>query len=204
MSMIDSRPLTRTERRKQQTYERIKDACAALIFEMGYENLTIHAITERADVGYGTFYLYFKDKDDLVWEVLRGWGEAYEQQMDEMLKDIPFPRREYLSWVAIFQYIDQVRDLFKAMMGRTGSAVLAQRYQDMLALIHERNMRAAKYNVIIELPIEFLAQFMAGALMRLLVWWVETPNRYTPQEMAAMLFETVYHQPAPSEKDTGG
>lgn len=200
MSVIDARPQTRVERRKQQTYERIKQSCRDLLMERGYTALTLHAITDRADVGYGTFYLHFKDKDDAVWAVLREWGEANEREVYEQLAGVPFPRREYLSWVALFGFVGQVRNHFTAMLGRGGSAVLAQHYQDLLADIHERNIRAAKYNVTVQLPPEFLAQFMAGATMRLLMWWLETPNDYTPEDMAAMLFETIYRQPAPREE----
>ncbi len=39
---------------------------------------------------------------------------------------------------------------------------------------------------------------MTGALMRLLVWWVETPNDYTPQDMASMLFQAVYREAPPT------
>src|SRR5215207_7904425 len=197
MSVIESPALTRTERRKQQTIERIRDACAALFLERSYANLTIQAITERADVGYGTFYLHFKDKDDVVWQVLLDWGNAYEQVISEQLAQIEFPRREYLSWVALFDYVDKVRDQFRSVFGREGSAVLAQRYQDYIAHLHERNISESRYFVTLDLPTEFLAQFMAGALMRLLVWWVETPNAYSADDMAGMLFETMYRMPAP-------
>ena len=67
MSALDSVSMNRAERRREQTLMQLRQAAMELIFEDGYANLTIRAITERADLGYGTFYLYFAEKDDIVW-----------------------------------------------------------------------------------------------------------------------------------------
>lgn len=59
-------PLRRGERRKQHTKRRLLDAAAETYAEVGVEGATISAITERADVGLGTFYLHFEDKDAIA------------------------------------------------------------------------------------------------------------------------------------------
>jgi AcrR family transcriptional regulator len=59
-------PLRRGERRKQHTKRRLLDAAAEVYAEVGVEGATISAITERADVGLGTFYLHFEDKDSIA------------------------------------------------------------------------------------------------------------------------------------------
>lgn len=46
-------------------YRRILDAAYALFLEQGTEEVTISEISERAGVAKGTFYLYFKDKEQL-------------------------------------------------------------------------------------------------------------------------------------------
>ncbi len=62
----DGAPLRRGERRKQHTKRRLLDAAAETYALMGVEGATISAITERADVGLGTFYLHFEDKDTIA------------------------------------------------------------------------------------------------------------------------------------------
>lgn len=59
-------PLRRGERRKQHTKRRLLDAAAETYAEVGVEGATISAITERADVGLGTFYLHFEDKEAIA------------------------------------------------------------------------------------------------------------------------------------------
>ena len=59
-------PIRRGERRKQLTRRRLLDAAAETYAESGVDGATISAITERADVGLGTFYLHFEDKDAIA------------------------------------------------------------------------------------------------------------------------------------------
>lgn len=56
----------RRERRKAQTRERLLVAARALIADGGVDAVSIGDVTERADVGFGTFYTYFESKDALI------------------------------------------------------------------------------------------------------------------------------------------
>ena len=61
-----SAAMPRGERRKQHTKRRLLDAAAATYAEVGVDGATIGAMTEKADVGLGTFYLHFEDKDAIA------------------------------------------------------------------------------------------------------------------------------------------
>lgn len=197
MSVIDSSTLNRVERRRIRTREQLVQAATELLNEVGYARLTIKAITERADLGYGTFYLYFQDMDDIVWAGLYEVIERARIYTEEQISGLPSPLREYQSWVHIFEFAAQSRDSIVALFGRNGSAKLLQRYQDYLSVTHEENLRLGRYSSGLDLPPAFLAQFITGALVRLLIWWAETPSDTTPTQMADMLFEVIYRQPAP-------
>lgn len=45
--------------------KRLLEAAYQLFLEQGFESVSIQEIVERAGVAKGTFYLYFRDKDDL-------------------------------------------------------------------------------------------------------------------------------------------
>lgn len=197
MSSLDTQPATRNERRRLYTYEQLKAACTELLNEIGYHDLTIRAITERADLGYGTFYLHFADKDDIVWAVIYDASETWRSQVEAEIGHLPFPYREYQSWIYIFRYVELVREGFAALFGSSGSAKLLQRYQDYLAKLHEDNLREGVYRSGLDLPPTFMGQFITGAILRLMVWWAETPNNYTPEQMASMVYQMAYRQPPP-------
>jgi AcrR family transcriptional regulator len=196
MSVLEM-PLNRAERRRQHTRDQLKVAALELLFEHGYPALTIKAITERADLGYGTFYLHFAEKDDIVWELILDRADGERVRIEEKLAGVGFPRREYLSWIELFRFADTNRAAFITMLGSAGSNTLIHRYQNWLAQLHESNLRAGRYSAALDLPPDFLAQFISGALLRLMTWWLETGQRYTPEEMADMLYQTVYREKPP-------
>lgn len=185
------------ERRRLHSREQLVAAATDLLYEIGYRDLTIKAITERADLGYGTFYLHFQDKDDIVWEVIYAAAEQQRHLVDERIKNVPFPRREYLSWQMLFEFASEAREGIIMLLGSRGSARLLQRYQDYMAKLYEDNLREGKYSIGLDIPADFLGQFAAGATLRLLFWWLETPNAYSAEQMAGMIYQTVFRQPLP-------
>ncbi|MEQ8674657.1 MAG: TetR/AcrR family transcriptional regulator [Aggregatilineales bacterium] len=203
MSVINtaSTNLNRAERRKLQTYEALKQATRELLLEVGYQALTIQAITDRADFGYGTFYLHFESKDDIVWTVVEEILETESAIVNEQMLNLPFPRREFVSWQIFFGNVRKQAESFIALYGSNGSAYLHQKMVDYLAKSHFRNLRDGVYSFGIDdaPPIDFMAQFAAGAMMRLSLWWLESDNTYTPEDMAGMIF-TMYYRTAPPTK----
>jgi AcrR family transcriptional regulator len=187
----------RAERRKHNTRERLKQAALEVLYERGYHALTVQAITDHADLGYGTFYLHFKDKDEIVWELLEDIGEQWMAKVNAHATQAPSPRREYLSWIDLFQFAAENRQGYVDLFGKKGSAYLNQRMMDYIAAIHLYNLDNRIYTSGLDLPPEVLAQFMTGAIWRLTMWWLETPNDYTPEQMADMVYEMVYRQPPP-------
>jgi AcrR family transcriptional regulator len=191
--------LNRQERRRQHTREGIQAATLALLLEIGYADLSVRAITDRADIGYGTFYVHYTDKDDAVWDVIHALAETERRRTETELAAVPYPLKEYRSWVWLFTYAYENRVGFMQFFGPQGSAVLTARYQEYLMHIHEENLRAGRYSAGIDLPPAFLANFMAGGLMRLLQWWLADPGGTTPEEMARLLFRTAYRADPPEE-----
>lgn len=57
---------TRQQRRVGRTRQKLLEAASSLFAEKGLDLTTIDDITERADVGKGTFYYHFKNKEGLL------------------------------------------------------------------------------------------------------------------------------------------
>ena len=58
--------LTRRERKKEETRRRIFETAISLFREQGIEQTTVDEITEKADVGRGTFFNYFPRKESVL------------------------------------------------------------------------------------------------------------------------------------------
>jgi AcrR family transcriptional regulator len=87
--------LSRRERKKEETRERIFREAVRLFSRRGFENTTIDEITERADVAKGTFFNYFPRKE----AVLAFLSEQRLEQVEagaESIFSAPKPAREKL------------------------------------------------------------------------------------------------------------
>lgn len=72
--MAASEPAGRRDRKKSETRRALRTAALRLAQEVGYENLTIEAITEAVDVSARTFFNYFGSKDDALLALDPEWA----------------------------------------------------------------------------------------------------------------------------------
>jgi len=63
--------------------QRMLDACAELVDEVGYEGLTTTLLAERAEVAIGSVYQFFPDKRAIVQALTLRTMEAYLQRLNE-------------------------------------------------------------------------------------------------------------------------
>ncbi len=195
---MDTGPLSRHERRRLQTRKLLMQTTLELVLEKGYDAISIQDITDRADLGRGTFYIHFKDKEEVVWTVFRDLFQELEQEAHKKL-DRRMPQVEYYGLLNIFRHAGKNRDLYRAMFGSHGSALLTARAQDYLAQAFLYDIRnAPPPEVNFNLPEEVEAQMLTGAISRLLSWWLETRNDYTPEQMAAMTYKALYRKQPPT------
>lgn len=199
--MNTTHKLTRHQRRRLQTRNLLIQSTLELVLEKGYESISIQDITDRADLGRGTFYLHFKDKEEVIWTAFREFFQELEHEAHRHL-DRNLPQVEYYGLMNIFRHADVNRDLYRVMFGGRGSAILTGRVQDFLAEVILRDIYNAPQppEINFNLPEEFEAQLLTGVISRLLHWWLETPNGYTAEQMAAMTYMALYRQLPPSQE----
>ena len=63
---------SRGQRRAEATRQHLLQAAQAVFAEKGLDLARIDEITDRADVGKGTFYYHFKNKEGLIRELVQG------------------------------------------------------------------------------------------------------------------------------------
>ena len=196
---MDAIPLSRHERRRLQTHKLLMQTTLQLVIKKGYDAISIQDITEQADLGRGTFYLHFKDKEEVVWTAFRDLFQELEQEAHKQL-DRHMPQVEYYGLLNIFRHAEKNRDLYRVMFGGHGSALLTARAQDFLAQVFLYDIRNAPEtpDVNLNLPEEIEAQMLTGVITRLLFWWLETPKNYTPEQMAAMTYKVLYRKQPPA------
>jgi AcrR family transcriptional regulator len=91
----------RGERRKARTRAALVGAAQRILADRGTADVAISEITDEADVGFGSFYNHFRDKDELfeeaVLQVLEGFGAA----LDAACADIHDPAEVFAVGVRL-------------------------------------------------------------------------------------------------------
>ena len=72
---------------KEKKRNDIACACKDILLEHGINDLTIAQIAKTADVGKGTIYEYFKNKEEIVFEIMTVFIAEYEKKLSEIVNE---------------------------------------------------------------------------------------------------------------------
>ena len=70
---------------KEKKRTDIACSCKEILLEYGIKNLTISQIAKTAGVGKGTVYEYFKNKEDIVFEIITSFIAEHETKLHEII-----------------------------------------------------------------------------------------------------------------------
>ncbi len=172
------------DRRIGRTRRHLRDALIALILEQGYESVTVQAIADRADLSRATFYLHYRDKEDLMFASLREMFDDLRKRFDIPQKG-DHPLRPDMPMRAVpFQHALEYRDLYRVtLLSDQGTAAITRGIRQYLADALRERLEAAATTPL-PVPIDGLANYLAGGMLALISWWLDTGTTQTPEEMA--------------------
>jgi AcrR family transcriptional regulator len=183
------------DRRVRRSRRLLQDALLEMILEKGYDKVTVQDILDRADVGRATFYAHFRDKDDLLVSGSEQLREVLREQMSAFLAaGNQQPTERLLVTRVLFEHAARNRQLYRALIGnRGGGVILRQAQRDLTALFREHlDQAAAQQRVQPAAPVEIVVQYVVGALLALLTWWLDNDLSYSPAQMSAA-FHRISH-----------
>ncbi len=75
----------RKEREKVEMRKQILDTAMKLFLEEGFHNVSLRRIAEKIEYSPATIYLYFKDKDEILYSLhTAGFEELYKRQQETL------------------------------------------------------------------------------------------------------------------------
>jgi AcrR family transcriptional regulator len=198
-------PVERKEdRRVSRTRRLLREALFALILEKGFDAVTIEEITQRADLGRTTFYLHYRDKEDLLMESI---GELVEDLVTQMSSLPPERWRLEDGSLALtpspaitlpFQHVTKNASLYRIILRGEGTytvsrrlrAIIVQACETMIHVMLKKEQLAALNP---QAPMDVILNFLAGAWLGLVTWWLENDRPYTEGEMALMFQKLILY-----------
>jgi AcrR family transcriptional regulator len=177
--------MTKTDRRIQRTRDLLQRALIELINERGYDTITIQHIVDRANIGRTTFYKHYNSKDEL-------FMSCHEAMLNEFHINPrhPLSREELLSpeipseMAPAYHHLEQKRArLYPIFQGQDSPLILRQ-IRDRSAREIEVNLRVTFGEVKSNIPLEILANYLAGAQVALMQWWLEKRRPHSAENLA--------------------
>src|SRR5579859_5983088 len=152
--------------------------------EKPYEEILVQDILDRADIGRTTFYAHYFDKEDVL-------NSIVEQELEMLTYQIAqtTARQRVVPSLELFEHVyhSQNQQFMALMRSRAGEPLwealqtaLCQAIEPALCVLC-----AEKRSPPIPLPV--VSQYLAGAFLTLLKWWIAADMPYPPEQMESIL-----------------
>ena len=93
MDNINNKKLTNRQINAMKTKKKILDTTLKLISDKGFDNVGMLDIAKKAGVATGTFYLYYKSKDDILLKSKDLFTEHFEKMILSLDKNLPYDEK---------------------------------------------------------------------------------------------------------------
>jgi AcrR family transcriptional regulator len=169
------------DRRVTRTRKLLRQALLELVGEKPYEEIRIRDLTDRADIGYATFFRHYDGVDDLMLETCTGIIEELES-LAAQAGDVHFKQEGTL----IFQNVAANPSMYRGILG---SHAFRRRLRVHLqGMIQKHLNRNAAGIGSTPIPLDVAAVHMASSLLGLIEWWLEGRMK-APIDLMAAIYE---------------
>ena len=178
----------RKDRRIQKTMNLLHEALGSLIREKPYDEIVVQDILDRANVGRSTFYMHFRDKDELLASGIHDMLGSVHAPSETQSSGKPFERLVSFS-LPVFEHIHQHRNTGTAMMGSRGRVIVHEHLQKVVAEQIADDVRKhfhGRRRPASQIPPDLLVRYVASTFILVLNWWVESRSQLPPREVNAL------------------
>jgi AcrR family transcriptional regulator len=175
---------TKADRRSQRTRQLLNAALIALMAEKSYDQITVQDIIDRANVGRSTFYAHYVDKEDLL---VSDFTRVLDALLHHMEQSSQGDRREPITLTLFFDHVQTHYHLYKALVRGGGIDILLKKSHTHMRRNIEQQLRAhIPAGRTPAAPLPLVADYIAGAILTMLTWWLDNNMPYTPEQMDVM------------------
>jgi AcrR family transcriptional regulator len=170
--------------RVRRTHKLLWEALMAELSERKFGEITVRDICERAMVHRTTFYKHYEDKYALLEQGMR-------QMYDTLLAEVNSPAKTISAdtitreFERLFEHVAQHKQFYTLMLSGDGIGRFQKLVKDYIAEETEAKINTQLWrHQSPSVPPAMYAQFLSGALIGTLTWWLDTHTTLTPQQIA--------------------
>ena len=178
----------KVDRRVIKTRRQLKKGLAALMKEKSVNQITVKELVEEVDINRSTFYLHFKDIQDLLREI----EENMEAQIKRAIEEHPIVSGNENAFYFIedmFRVLDEEREISKALIGPNGDMGFIHRIEQII----KENSRGTLEKMFPgkKEDLKYFYAFCLSGCLGLVKVWLNEGEEKSPDEMAQMTFNMI-------------
>lgn len=181
--------------RVKRTNKYIIEAFIRLVEEKGFEQVTVQNIADEAMINRATFYAHYKDKQDLYEKIFDLAVESFTAILvfeDFVQGNRIKIRKIEAAMTELFLHIQNNRSFYLTIMDASAieiirkklGLILTERYQEIFS-----TLRITEGDI--EVPLDFIIDYMTSIFVGTLHWWLTAETTMTPDHLAKLVIKLV-------------
>lgn len=179
----------KTDARVQRTRTQLGTAFLNLIMKKPVNEVTVQDVLDRSGVGRSTFYLHFRDIDDLLMTQL----ELFCQMVSSTLSAAKDKSHRVMPVAELFAHVGNGNKLYRVLSDSGHVKDFYELAEGCFARgIERRLIESGRLKEMPQREVAARASALAGSLLALLRWWLDRGEKETPQAMDEMFHRMVW------------
>ncbi|HWY42055.1 MAG TPA: TetR/AcrR family transcriptional regulator [Candidatus Sulfotelmatobacter sp.] len=176
------------DQRIRRTRGRLGDALVELMQEKAIDKVRVQEVLDRATVGRSTFYLHYRDKDDLFLCVLEDgletWSTTLIRKKEKSLR--------VAAVAEFFAHAASARKLYRALADSGRIHAFFELAQGYFARGIARRLKDMGLKNLGQSELDARSPALAGNLLSLLKWWLDRGAKESPKAIDELFHRMVW------------
>ena len=192
MSAIEPLSMRKDDARVRRTRMQLGTAFLNLIMEKPVREVTVQDVLDRSGVGRSTFYLHYRDIDDLLVSQLEMFCEA----MSTSLSNQNDKSHRVAPVAELFAHIGNQNKLYRVLSDSGHVKDFYELAEGHFARgIERRLIESGRLSALKPREIAARATALSGSMLALLRWWLDRGEKETPMQMDKLFHQLVWPNP---------
>lgn len=139
-----------------------------ILIENGYDNMNIRDVAKNCNIGIGTFYNYFSNKEDLVIEIItRDWDKILQSSESLISEKINLKDKLFIVYDLINNFLNKYLSIFMSMMSDNIPACPRDKIMNPIYENTEKILQVSKDRNEInpDIPLIKLSRILIGSMV---------------------------------------
>ncbi|MEH7349101.1 TetR/AcrR family transcriptional regulator [Gottfriedia acidiceleris] len=178
---------TKVDPRILRTRQLIKDAFIDLLQEMDINKITVNRISERATVNRVTFYLHYRDIQDMMENMALEMGEKLGQIMKDSTTYNSIEETDSVKLLNLLEHIAENAKFYKVVLASTKTPIFTEQLLKIITETITKRREIDSLHIKTDIQKDIIIWYGSSALIGTIVSWLRNDMPYTPQYLAKQL-----------------